>query len=451
MPSTLSVTIVGGGIGGLALANMLEQANIDYVVLEKASSVKPLGSSLGLDASTLPVCAQLGLLDDFNKASKPVRQFNFYNESMESTGLVDFSCMTEIGGYPAMILDRPAFYDVLLKKLPKHKLLYSKRVLSIEQDNTSATVKCADGSTYTSSIIIGADGAHSIVRESMYKDLAAKGKLSASDAEPLSFDQHCLVGVTKPLDSSVHEILKREQCDFEIVIPKTDPFYAIYMDLPGDRVSWAVIHNVTRSTAKTGEARLTEWGPDASMEMADFVRHQPSPFKGLLLGDIIDQTPKELISKVMLEEKCFDSWYNGRVVLLGDACHKVVPSAGLGANLAILDGVHLCNLLIDAPQDSQETIDKIFEDYYAKRYKIAQAALLNARQFGKVMSDRGFIAEMVRKVFLNYIPDWLTRWSNAQRLQFRPQLHFLPLTPDRGSSKARPQEPRLFVKSTVTA
>lgn len=90
------------------------------------------------------------------------------------------------------------------------------------------------------------------------------------------------------------------------------------MDLPGNRVSWAVIHNVPRSTAKTGEARLTEWGPDASMEMVDFVRHQPSPFNGLLLGDIIDQTPKELISKVMLEEKCFESWYNGRVVLLGD-------------------------------------------------------------------------------------------------------------------------------------
>jgi len=96
MPSTLTVTIVGGGIGGLALANMLEQANIDYLVLEKASNVKPLGSSLGLDASTLPCMAQLGLLDDFNKASKPVRQFNFYNETIESTGVVDFSCMTEM-------------------------------------------------------------------------------------------------------------------------------------------------------------------------------------------------------------------------------------------------------------------------------------------------------------------------------------------------------------------
>lgn len=44
-----------------------------------------------------------------------------------------------------MILDRPAFYEVLLKKLPKHKILYGKRVQSIEQDTNSTRVKCADG------------------------------------------------------------------------------------------------------------------------------------------------------------------------------------------------------------------------------------------------------------------------------------------------------------------
>lgn len=89
------------------------------------------------------------------------------------------------------------------------------------------------------------------------------------------------------------------------------------MPLPGDRVSWAVIHNVPRAEAKAGEGKLSEWGPEASAEMANFVRHQPSPFKGTL-GDIIDKTPKELISKIMLEEKYFESWYDGRVVLLGD-------------------------------------------------------------------------------------------------------------------------------------
>ncbi|KAF9575174.1 hypothetical protein EC968_004110 [Mortierella alpina] len=444
MPGKISVTIVGGGIGGLALANMFEKAGIEYMVLEKASSVKALGSSLGLDASSLPVMEQLGLLEDFQRVSKPVRRFNFYNEAIESIGLVDFACMTEIGGYPAIILDRPAFYAVLMKNLPASKIVYGKRVITIEQNDNSATVRCADGSFYKSDIVVGADGAYSAVREHMYKGLAAKGRLSANDAMPMSYDQHCLVGVSEPLDPKDHEMLRRDTSDFEIVIPKNDPFYAIYMPLPGDRVSWAVIHNVPRAEAKAGEGKLSEWGPEASAEMANFVRHQPSPFKGTL-GDIIDKTPKELISKIMLEEKYFESWYDGRVVLLGDACHKVVPSAGLGANLAILDGAHLCNLLVDLPSPSKENIAIIFENYFAKRSKIAQDALNNARQFGKVMSERGWLSEVVRKIFLNYIPDWMTRWSNSQRLQYRPQLHFLPQVPDRGTPKAQPQEARLFV------
>ncbi|KAI1313426.1 hypothetical protein EDD11_002634 [Mortierella claussenii] len=445
------VTIVGGGIGGLALANMFEKAGIEYLVLEKASHIKPLGASLGLDASTLRVIEQLGLLEEFLKVSKPVRQFNFYNETIQSIGLVDFSCMEEIGGYPAVILDRPAFYRCLLKNLPTEKILYGKKVLTIEQDETCATVRCADGSAYTSDIIVGADGAYSAVRQNIYSALDAKGKLPLGDAQPLSFDQHCLVGVSEPLDPKEHELLQRQTCDFEIVIPKSDPFYAIYMPLPENRVSWAVIHNVERSEAKTGEEKLSEWGPEASAEMINFVRHQRSPFKDMTLGDIIDKTNKNFISKIALEEKYFETWYHGRVVLLGDACHKVVPSAGLGANLAILDAVHLCNLLVDLPSPARENVTLVFDNYHEKRSHIAQNALNNARQFGKVMSNRGTMAEFVRKIFLNYIPGWMTRWSNAQRLRYRPQLHFLPEVPDRGSTKAQPPEERMFAPVTVTA
>ncbi|KAF9425320.1 hypothetical protein BGZ76_003320 [Entomortierella beljakovae] len=445
MTRNVKVTIVGGGIGGLTLANMFEKAGIEYVVLEKSKSIRALGSSLGLDASTLRLIEQLGLLEDFLKVSKSVRQFNFYNEDNKTTGYVDFACMTEIGGYPAVILDRPAFYDCLLKNIPKEKVLYGKKVTEVEQDSKSATVRCEDGSSYTGDIVVGADGAYSIVRQLMYKELASKGKLPENDSQPLSYDQHCLVGVSEPLDPKEYEVLLQETCDFEIVIPKSDPFYGIYMPLPGNRMSWAVIHNVTKAVAKDSEARLSEWGPDASVEMVNFVRHQPTPWKGKTLGDIIDKTNKDLISKIALEEKYFETWYNGRVVLLGDACHKVVPSAGLGANLAILDGLHLCNLLYDLPSPTQENIALIFEDYAEKRSSVAKAALENARQFGKVMSNRGFISDIVRKIFFNYIPDWANKINNEKRLQHRPQLHFLPEVPDRGTPKARPQEQRMFV------
>ncbi|KAG0213675.1 hypothetical protein BGX28_003829 [Mortierella sp. GBA30] len=432
MPANdVRITIVGGGIGGLALANMFEKANISYIILEKATRIRALGSSLGLDASSLPVMEQLGLLEDFYKASNPVRHFNFYNEAIKSIGTIDFSDLEEIGGYPAIILDRPSFYSILLKNIPKNKILYNKRVLSVTQDADGATASCADGSAYFSDIIVGADGAYSAVRQNIYKSLKQKGKLCNSDDKPLGYNQHCL--------------------DFQIVIPKNDPIYAIYMPLPGNRLSWAVIQNVPKADARKGDGfRFSEWGPEATMEMADFVRHQPNPFNGTL-GDIIDETPKDLISKIMLEEKYFEAWYEDRVVLLGDACHKVVPSAGLGANLAILEGVHLCNLLVDMPSVSQRDITKVFEAYYSQRSKIAKAALANSRQFGKVMGDRGPISRVIRRVFLQHMPAWMTRHSNIQRVQYRPQLHFLPQAPERGSVKGRPQEPRFFVTGAVPA
>ncbi|KAG0229774.1 hypothetical protein BGW41_002895 [Actinomortierella wolfii] len=428
---------------------MLEKTDIEYVVLERATTIKALGSSLGLDASSLPVMEQLGLLDDFFEAGKPVRQFNFYDDRQKRLGKVDFSCMTEIGGYPAVILDRPSFYSILLKKLPRDKIFLGKRVLTVTQGDDKACVQCADGTSYEGDIVVGADGAYSAVRQNIYKVLKSKGMLSANDALPLSYDQHCLVGVTEPLEPNFHPTLRDMTCDFEIVLSRKEPFYAIYMPLPNNRISWAVLRNVEGAEANRNENfKVSEWGPEAVQEMIEYVRHQPSIYGGTL-GDIIDRTPREFISKVMLEEKAFDCWYYGRAVLLGDSCHKIVPSSGLGANLAILEGVCLANLLVDMQGTSQDEITKVFELYYQRRHPIAKAALKNARQFGKIMSSHGWMADMVRKVFLNYIPDRITRWSNAQRLQFRPQLHYLPQVPDRGSVKARPQDERLYHGSQV--
>lgn len=65
----------------------------------------------------------------------------------------------------------------------------------------------------------------------------------------------------------------------------------------------------------------SEWGAHPAQTMCDETRNfgiQLSDGKKRTLGDLYDLTPKELISKVMLEEKVFKTWYYGRTVLLGD-------------------------------------------------------------------------------------------------------------------------------------
>jgi len=88
-------------------------------------------------------------------------------------------------------------------------------------------------------------------------------------------------------------------------------------------VCWMVIHFLDKHSAKRNDSfRNSEWGPEAAEALAREVRVFKVPGgkdgKELTLGDYLDKTPANLMSKVMLEEIVFDTWYGGRAVLLGD-------------------------------------------------------------------------------------------------------------------------------------
>jgi len=82
-----------------------------------------------------------------------------------------------------------------------------------------------------------------------------------------------------------------------------------------------VEHLNDTSSKEHQDVKNADWGPDAAGAMAQKVRDFPIPNggkKGTTLGDLFDRTDKDLISKVVLEEKVYQTWYGGRTVLLGD-------------------------------------------------------------------------------------------------------------------------------------
>ena len=91
-------------------------------------------------------------------------------------------------------------------------------------------------------------------------------------------------------------------------------------------ICWVVIHHLDKTTSKTAQEQRfrnsenSEWGPNAAQTMCDETCNFPITFGNgkMTLADMYDRTPKEQISKVMLEEKIFKTWYHGRTVLLGD-------------------------------------------------------------------------------------------------------------------------------------
>lgn len=101
----------------------------------------------------------------------------------------------------------------------------------------------------------------------------------------------------------------------------------VIMSTAQNTLCWMVIHHLSQKTSKAAmEQRFrnnenSEWGAYPAQIMCDDTRDfaiELEDGKKRTLGDLYDLTPKDLISKVMLEEKVFKTWHHGRCVLMGD-------------------------------------------------------------------------------------------------------------------------------------
>ncbi|KAG0029856.1 hypothetical protein BGZ81_003346 [Podila clonocystis] len=307
---------------------------------------------------------------------------------------------------------------------PLERIILGKRVLSFVQNDKSVLVRCSDSSTYQGEILVGADGAYSAVRQQLYKELKVAKKLPSSDDVSLPFSCVCLVGQTVELDPEEFPDLKEEYCQFNSVL--------------GQSTMCTVIQFLDKYTTKKNDSfRNSEWGPEAAEALAREVR----PFKVpggkdgrvLTLGDYLDKTPKDLLSKVMLEEIVFDTWFNGRTVLLGDACHKMNPAGALGAVTAIHDAVTLANWLSTLRLATEEDITNVFKKYRAERFPVAKANFVASQGFVKNLG-KNVLASVIRGM-IKRLPPWLWRQIVLRQVQARHQASFLPLEKDRSKFK----------------
>ncbi|KAF9365081.1 hypothetical protein BGX34_011421, partial [Mortierella sp. NVP85] len=379
------VLIVGAGIGGLFLAILLQRAGIEYEIFERASHIKPLGSAMVTGPNILPVFEQLGLLEQVQKIAKPLKCLNIYNGSLDKLGTVEANTQ-ERAGYYSMVFARKNLHHLLLSQIPPHKIHLGKKVLAMQEVSDGVTIRCSDNSMYMGDILVGADGAYSGVRQSLYRQLSREKLLPKCDEEELSVRYVCLVGTTQSLDPEKHPFLADDFSHFEIVLAKDSSESVACFTVPGNKICW--LYTVQLSGSSLNEHfRNSEWGPEATSSMCEKVRHIKAPF-GLTVGELIDATSKETISKVMLEEKFFETWHHGRTVLLGDACHKMLPSAGQGAINAMQDATILANCINDIKIVTTKHISAALKDYQDQRYQHAKNQFETSKRFAVIMGGQ---------------------------------------------------------------
>ncbi|KAF9124987.1 hypothetical protein BGW39_007753 [Mortierella sp. 14UC] len=435
-----TVLIVGAGLGGLMLGALLEKSNIPYTIFERAATVKPLGSAMSVGPTLLPIYQQLGLYDDILAIGKYMGFTETFKENLEPYKPTDYRPIDEFTGYGQHIVARPKYYELMLKQIPSHKIHFGHRVLNITEEDDKAIIHLSNNETFEGDIVVGADGAYSAVRQRMYEKLKAKGELPISDQEELPFSCTCLVGQTRVLDLEEFPVLKDPHCSFRIVLGSDKPFSWITFTTAQNTICFMIIHHLSKKTSKSAmEQRFrnnenAEWGAYPAQTMCDETRDfgiDLNDGKKRTLGDLYDLTPKELVSKVMLEEKVFDTWHHGRTVLLGDACHKLNPSGGHGAVTAMHDAIALANLIYASPSKRQKDITTIFEEYHKERLPAVIESFNNSQLFSKMM-DRGIMGYLFL-YFMTHMPMWLWRLALSKTVRYRPQVGFLPAIPLQGT------------------
>ncbi|KAG0023643.1 hypothetical protein BGZ81_008052, partial [Podila clonocystis] len=352
------VLIAGAGIGGLTLALLLHKANVPFLVLERATEIKPLGAAFVLGPGIASLLSQLGIYDEFVAMGKPQMKMNILDEDLKLQFANDFSHIKDVAGTGYFSFARPDLHKLLWRHIPRENIHLGKKIVNYDDDSEGVLVRCADGSSYRGHILVGADGAYSAVRQHMFKAIKAKRPLPASDDVAPPFGCVCLVGQTEVLDPEDFPRLKSETCDANSVL--------------------GVENMCTESSKDDQSFRIDEWGPEATEAMCKEVRAFKVPGgkgdKVLTIGDYIERTPKDLISKVMLEEKVYETWSSGRAVLLGDACHKMNPCGAAGAVTAMHDAAALSNWISTLRFPSMTDLDQVFKEYRAERYPVAKEA-----------------------------------------------------------------------------
>ncbi|KAK3814912.1 MAG: hypothetical protein J3Q66DRAFT_343368 [Benniella sp.] len=445
----LKVLIVGGGLGGLTMAILLEKASIDYEVYERNTAPRSLGSATSLTPNIMPAFEQLGLLDGLRQISKKSMNIQIFKEPVTGSegdliqvGETDVSAYEEVCGYHSLIMSRPDLHAFLLSQIPADKIRFGKRVLSISQDDDNGVlIRTSDGKTHEGDILIGCDGAYSGVRQSLYERMASEGILPNSDAEEMKVCHMSILGTTEPMDPQERPAIANVESCAHAIIGHNKPHSWRYFTVPGNRVCWRVdVQLESKSFVHSDAFKNSEWGSESSSSIEDDWRAFKLPIGGTI-GELINSTPPELVSKVMLEEKLYTTWYHRRTVLIGDACHKMLPNAGRGAINAMMDAVILANALYEiAEEPTKHNIHAAFKEYYKERYAYAKTELESSQQAAKLLAGQTWTDSMMRKVVFNYMPSTFQRMVFTKALAYRPQISFLPRVENRGTGAAVSQK-----------
>ncbi|KAL8777580.1 MAG: hypothetical protein Q9194_002475 [Teloschistes cf. exilis] len=311
------VLIVGGGIGGLALAALCRRLNIAYLVLERSKKVTPAGAGISLAPNALRVLDQLGLYQDIVRHGQTLDKIDIHRNRTKWRTL-DWGRVTAPFGYPVYSIERHHFHHLLYRAADgENTVLLDCSVADLIDDTTEqhVKVKLENGAQINADVVVGADGIRSITRRILARQAGLDGKNTIRFTGRVHMS-----GYTAPLenrgpkDLGVGNWLFYDDCTLTTwpCVENRQWFIGVkQVESQGqEEMGRSVWANVT--PAMVNEAYGSKFHPFA----------ETGQFK-----DIVDRSERVIASNVF-EEVDFPTMSKGRVALLGDGeiDHNLSPA-----------------------------------------------------------------------------------------------------------------------------
>lgn len=361
-----SIAIVGAGLGGAAAAGLLQQAGFSVQVYERAPAFSRIGAGIHMGPNIMKIFRQLGIEERLAAMSAhPDFWFSRDGETGAYLARIPLGAFArKTYGAPYVTVHRGDLHALQMSVLQPGSVQFGKGVTEVTEREDHVELSFEDGTRATATLVIGADGINSRIRET-------------------------LLGVEKPNYSGwvAHRALitraqlAKHDFDFEDCVKwwSADRHLMAYYTT-ADRAEYYYVTGVPHPAWDFDGAYVES----SRQEMAEaFAGYHPTVQALIASSDEVTKWP-------LLNRDPLPIWSRGRLILLGDACHPMKPHMAQGAGMAIEDAAMLTRCLCATGIADFRTAAALYEGTRKERASRVQA-VSNANTFLRSQEDPDWV------------------------------------------------------------
>jgi salicylate hydroxylase len=339
----LRAAVVGGGIGGLAAACSLRRRGIEVSVFEQAEALGEIGAGLTIFPNSLRQLERMGLGEPLAAVGAKIGVGSHFRRA-DGTVVGPIETTDSNGWNGVYGMHRVDLLGVLAADLPPGTVRTGYRCMGFEQNDTSARLHFANGETVEADVVVAADGVHSVLQKYV--------------VEPKSPEYS---GVRAYRGLLPREALPDWPEAVHLIWMGDGKHFMVYPVRGGRLLNYVGFVPTANETAEL-------WSAVGDRdELATFFAGWDLPVVSIL------ENVESCFWWGLYDRRPLDTWTNGRLVLLGDAAHAMLPHLGQGANQSIEDGVALAVLLAGRDPSEVHCLLPEYEAFRRVRTDVVQA------------------------------------------------------------------------------